>query len=232
MSATIHPIRPGTVGLVEGEHLDQPEFHRRYEAMPRGCRAELIDGVVYMPTPLSDDHRQFHFSIIFWLGHYVAQTEGVKGLDNATAILGRRNEPQPDVSLCILPEFGGQTRVQDGYVHGAPELIVEIAKASRYIDLGPKLVEYQRAAVQEYIVRALDPDELIWFRLNEGTLKKVSPDEDGIYRSIAFPGLWLDAQALLASDNRQMRRVIELGLASPEHADFVARLAANRSARP
>ncbi len=232
MSAAIHPIRPVTVGLVEGEHLDQPEFHRRYEAMPLGVRAELIDGVVYMPGPVSWDHGKNHFSMILSLGQYIEQTPGIEGLDNATAILGRRSEPQPDVSLIIRPECGGQTRIEDGFIHGAPELIVEIAKASRYIDLGPKLAEYQRAAVQEYIVRAFEPDELILFRLNEGTLRRVSADDDGIYRSVAFPGLWLDAQGLLSSDSGQLRRVIDLGLASPEHAGFVARLGANRSARP
>ena len=38
--------------LVEGQRLDQPTFHALYEAMPPGTRAELIDGVVYMPSPL------------------------------------------------------------------------------------------------------------------------------------------------------------------------------------
>src|SRR5437879_5492608 len=138
MSAAVHPIRHGTMGLVEGDHLDQPEFHRRYEAMPPGCRAELIDGVVYMPSPVGQDHSRVQFSTISSLSRYIEQTPGIEGLDNATVILGRRSEPQPDVSLIILPEYGGQTTIEDGYVHGAPELIVEIAKASRYIDLGPK----------------------------------------------------------------------------------------------
>jgi hypothetical protein len=38
--------------LMEGQDLDQPTFHALYEAMPPGTRAELIDGVVYMPSPV------------------------------------------------------------------------------------------------------------------------------------------------------------------------------------
>jgi hypothetical protein len=42
--------------LVEGQRLDQPTFHALYEAMPPGTRAELIDGVVYLPSPVGLDH--------------------------------------------------------------------------------------------------------------------------------------------------------------------------------
>jgi Uma2 family endonuclease len=111
-------------------------------------------------------------------------------------------------------------------VRGAPELIVEVSKATRYVDLGPKLADYEQAGVLEYIVRALDPDEVFLFRQERGTLTRCDLNEDGLYRLTSFPGLWLDPQALLAGDTRRLRAVVDLGLASPEHAGFVARLAA------
>jgi Uma2 family endonuclease len=221
--------RPGRVAplppLVEGQRLDQAEFHRRYEAMPPGTRAELIDGVVFMPSPVGHDHGRAHVPVIVWLDRYAEDTPGVEVLDNASTILGRKSEPQPDAQLRFLPECGGQTRNEEGFVTGAPELVVEVAKATRYVDLGPKLADYERAGVREYVVRALDPDEVLWHVLREGKLVPLPPDPDGLYRSEVFPGLWLDPQALLAGDRRRVRAALEQGLATPEHAAFVARLA-------
>ena len=130
--------------------------------------------------------------------------------------------------LRILPECGGQTRDEPTYIRNAPELVVEVSKATRYIDLGPKLDDYERGGVQEYVVRALDPDDLIWHVLQEGRLIAVSPGADGFYRSARFPGLWLDPAALLAGNRAAVRAVLDQGLASPEHATFVAKLATDR----
>jgi Uma2 family endonuclease len=226
-STVADPPRP----LVEGERLDQPTFHALYEAMPPGTRAELIGGVVHMPSPLGYDHGRAHVPAIVWLSHYTEDTPGVEVLDNATTILGWKSELQPDGMLRILPDWGGQTRNEGGYVHGAPELVVEIARSTRYVDLGPKLADYERAGVQEYLVHALGPDAIFWFRQEQGSLVQIPVDEDGLYRSRVYPGLWLDPQALLQRDIRQLRAVLDLGLATPEHAAFVAGLAARRGTR-
>jgi hypothetical protein len=153
-----------------------------------------------------------------------ARTPGVQVLDGATAILGRKSEPQPDVSLRIRPEYGGQTRTSRGFVEGAPELVAEVAKATRYIDLGPKRDDYERAGVQEYIVRAHNPDELIWYILGRRRLVKLLAGAEGLYRSEVFPGLWLDPRALLANDLAGMLAALDKGLATPAHTAFVAKL--------
>jgi Uma2 family endonuclease len=113
-------------------------------------------------------------------------------------------------------------------VAGAPELVIEIAQATRYVDLGPKLDDYERAGVLEYVVRAIEPDEVFWHVLQEGRLVAVPPGADGLYHSRAFPGLWLDPQALIRGDTRRPREVLDRGRATAEHAAFVARLAAAR----
>ena len=214
--------------LVEGQRLDQPAFHALYEAMPPGTRAELIDGVVYMPSPVGLDHGGAHVPVIMWLGYYAENTPGVEVLDNATTILGWKSEPQPDALLRILPECGGRTWNEHGYVHGAPELVVEIAKATRYVDLGPKLNDYERAGVLEYVVRTFDPDEIYWFAQEQGALVQRPIGEDGLYRSSVFPGLWLDPVALLDGDTRRLRAVVDMGCAAANMRQFVARLAAAR----
>jgi Uma2 family endonuclease len=214
--------------LIEGQRLDQPTFHSLYQAMPAGTRAELIGGVVHMPGPVDRAHGRAQVPVIVWLDYYAENTPGVEVLDNATAILGWKSEPQPDVMLRVEPRFGGRTRDQKGFVRGAPELIVEVAKATRYVDLGPKLADYEHAGVVEYVVRALNPDEILWFEQQQGALVKREIDADGIYKSAVLPGLWLDPRALLKGDRRRLRAVIDLGCATREHAAFVRRLAAAR----
>jgi Uma2 family endonuclease len=214
--------------LVEGQRLDQPAFHALYEAMPPGTRAELIDGVVSMPRPVGVEHGEAQVPVIVWLGYFAKNTPGVEVLDNATTILGRKSEPQPDALLRIRSEFGGRTWNEMGYVHGAPELVVEVAKATRYVDLGPKLNDYERAGVLEYVVRAIDPDEIYWFAQEQGALVQQPIGEGGLHRSTVFPGLWLDPIALLAGDTRRLRAVIDLGCETGDHAAFVARLGGAR----
>ncbi len=214
--------------LVAGQRLDQPTFHALYEAMPPGIRAELIGGVVHMPSPTGRAHGRAQIPVIVWLDYYAENTPGVEVLDSTTAILGWKSEPQPDVMLRILSRCGGRTVDARGFVRGAPELVVEVAKATRYVDLGPKLADYEQAGVQEYLVRALGPDEILWFQQHEGKLARKQVDADGIYRSDVFPGLWLEPQALLRGKRRRLRALIDLGCATPEHAALVARLAAAR----
>jgi hypothetical protein len=228
MSTAERPTRIALPPLVEGQRLDQAEFHRLYEAMPPGTRAELIDGVVFMPSPVGPEHGQAQVAALVWLSYYEENTPGVQVLDNTSVALGPRSEPQPDAQLRILPECGGRTQTDRRFVRGVPELLVEVSHTTRYHDLGPKLGDYERAGVLEYVVRALEPDEVLWHVWHEGRLVAVSPDADGLYRSRVFPGLWLDPVALLARDTRRLRAVLDQALAAPAHAEFAARLAAAR----
>ncbi len=66
--------------LVDGQRLDQPTFHALYEAMPPGIRAELINGVVLMPSPVGPPHGRASLLTLMWLGFYQANTPGVEAL--------------------------------------------------------------------------------------------------------------------------------------------------------
>jgi hypothetical protein len=149
-------------------------------------------------------------------------------MDNTSTAMGLKSEPQPDILFRIAPGCGGRTKTDRRFVAGVPELLVEFSHTSRYTDLGPKFDDYERVGVLEYIVRAIDPDEVHWFVLRNGRLVDLEPSADGIYRSEVFPGLWLDPKALLAGDTRRLRAVVEMGCSTPEHAEFVARLATAR----
>jgi Uma2 family endonuclease len=217
--------------LVEaGDHLDQATFHERYKAMPPTFRAELIGGVVLVPSPLSRGHGVYHALVMGWLVNYCIATPGTLTADNTTTILGERSEPQPDGVLIIEPAAGGQTGLsEDDYTTGPPELIVEVASSSASIDLHAKRRDYGQAGVREYVVVVLRPQVIRWFILQHGTYQEGSPDADGIFRSRVFPGLWLHANALLQRVGVAVMEVLRQGLATPEHTAFVHHLQERRA---
>lgn len=214
--------------LIAGDFLSRDEFLRRWEAMPHIKRAELIRGVVYMPSPLSLDHGTTDLDVTTWLGVYKAATPGCQAMSNATWLMSEESAPQPDTSLRIVPEFGGQSRNEGPYAAGAPEFLAEVCVSNTAYDLHQKLEVYQEAGVREYLAVLMREREVRWHRLREGRFEVVPAPADGIYRSEGFAGLWLDAAALLAGDLARVLAVLNDGLRSPEHTAFVAQLAARR----
>jgi hypothetical protein len=159
--------------------------------------------------------------LVTWLGVYEAATPG----DNSSARLDLANEPQPDAILLIDHARGGQARISaDDYIEGAPEWIGEVAASSVSIDVNAKLAVYQRSGALEYAVWRVLNRAVDWFVLRDGQFERLAPDAEGVLRSTVFPGLWLDAAALVRGDLATVLAVLQRGLASPEHAAFVARL--------
>ena len=208
--------------LENGDHLDQATFHERYEAMPRGVRAELIGGVVYMPSPMKLPHGVYHGRLNHWLVSYSDATPGTLSADNATIILGEDSEPQPDNCLSIV---GGQARINDDeYLTGPPELTAEVASSTASYDLHSKRRDYERYGVQEYIVFVVHQQKVVWFTRENDRFLELQPDADGILRSRVFPGLWLDPDAFFRLDVARLQQVLQEGLSSSAHQEFVAKL--------
>jgi Uma2 family endonuclease len=212
--------------LVNGDRMTQAEFHRRYEHYPEDVKFELVGGIVYMASPLRLPHSRYDDELGYLLGSYRRATEGTEVLHGATTILGPESEPQPDLGLRILPEFGGQSGdTEDEYVTGAPELLVEVAHSTKALDMHAKRRDYRLAGVREYLVLCVKERQLHWFRFPGG---RVRPKTDGILRSRIFPGLWIDGAALLARNSARLSEALNQGLASKAHAAFVERLRAAR----
>ena len=210
--------------LQDGDRLSAAEFERRYDAMPELKKAELIDGVVHMGSPVSiDEHGQPHVNVSGWICVYAANTPGVQAGDNSTVRLDDKNQPQPDVLLRVLPSHGGRTTSADGYVIGGPEWTTEIAASSAGYDLREKLQAFWRNGVQEYVVWRVRDAAIDWFVRGPQQYEPL-PAEDGIHKSRVFPGLWLDAAALIAGDMVRVLAVLQQGIATPEHALFCERL--------
>ena len=222
--------KPSVPPLHNGDRLTRAEFERIYAAHPEIKKAELIEGIVYMPSPARHrEHGKPHFHSIGWLNLYSAATPGVEGSDNVTLRLDLENEPQPDALLFLLPEYGGNARVgEDGYLEGAPELIIEVAASSASYDLNQKKRVYARNGVAEYIVYLAYEQRIIWFILREGVYVAQQPDDNGLLKSGGFPGLWLLPEALLAGEIARMLETLQQGLASPAHKTFSAELTSRR----
>ncbi len=203
------------------------EFLRRWESMPDVKFAELIDGVVYMPSPQTSDHGRTEIRVGTWLGIYIANTPGCDAGSQSTWLM-LQSAPQPDTYLWIQPGYGGQSRTRGKYHLGAPELAAEICFSSDAYDLGVKKALYQRAGVQEYIAILVEEEEIRWHRLVKGEYRLCRPASKGVFRSTVFPGLWLDGPALWKYDVIRLLHTLERGLQSAEHAAFMKELAARK----
>jgi Uma2 family endonuclease len=214
--------------LHNGDRMSQKEFHRIYSQMPEDFKAELIGGIVYLASPRKIRHGTNHILLGSVFGTYEGNTPGTEAGSNTTVILSDEGEPQPDLCLRILHECGGQSRTdEDDYIVGAPELLAEIALTSRSIDLHGKRDDYAQHGVLEYLVLSLRETKLHWFDLRAN--QELKPEPDGVFRIRSFPGLWIHGEALLAKDYQRTMAVLNQGLATPEHAEFVRRLAGKRA---
>jgi hypothetical protein len=214
--------------LVAGDKLARDRFLRVWEMHPEIKRAELIGGIVYMPSPVSLDHGDIEDDVGGWMFMYRANTPGVAGSTNASVAM-LEDMPQPDRHLRIVPECGGSTWIEGKYLNGAPEFTAEVCVSSAAYDLHQKLDLYEKAAVQEYLAVLVYEQEIRWHVLVEGRYQVMAPDADGVWRSRVFPGLWLDGRALLERNVQAVLAKLQEGLASPEHRQFVEELARRRA---
>jgi Uma2 family endonuclease len=212
--------------LQSGDRMTRAEFERRWDAMPELKKAELIEGVVYVASPVPHRfHGNPHFNLIFWLGSYAAATPGVEGGDISTLRLGPVDAPQADAYLLVLPANGGTVPIDvDGYIVGGPDLVAEVAASSANIDLHAKLNIYCRYGVREYVVWRVYDQAIDWFVRRAGRYERLPLTAANRYESDVLPGLWLDPAALMAGNMLAVAQVVQQGIATPEHAAFVARL--------
>lgn len=218
------PSRPP---LHSGDHLSRAEFRRRYALYPEIKKAELIEGVVIVGSPVHRQHGRPHFQFVSILGTYTAHTPGLVAGDYESVVLDEDNEVQPDLFVGIDSTQGGQlTDAEKGPLAGVPEFIVEIAASSASYDLHSKFDVYLRSGVREYLVLLAYEREMRFFRLEDGEFREVLPDEDGVTRSQILPGFWFRSDWFWEGKMSELLQLVQEGLASREHREFAAKLAA------
>lgn len=230
MPSVNHETKPATKmrfepPFVSGDHMDQKTFHELYKQTPEGFKAELIGGVVYVASPVSKRHGRPHMRLAHWLESYCVETPGVEGFDNTTNIQDEDNEPQPDLTLIIEPEAGGQTTEDaEGCIVGPAELVIEVSNSTVSIDRNAKRREYEAAGVTEYLIVIVRTGEVEWFTRGKRGFTALKPDAAGVLKSRVFPGLWLDPAGVFDRTAKRLLAVLNDGLASDAHAKFVAKL--------
>ena len=218
---------PGRPPLNSGDHLSRVEFRRRYALYPEIKKAELIEGVVIVGSPVHRQHGRPHFQFVSILGTYTAHTPGLVAGDNESVVLDEDNEFQPDLFVGIESIRGGQlTDSERGPLAGVPEFVVEIAASSASYDLHSKFNVYRRCGVREYLVLLAYEREMRFFRFADGEFRPVQPDGDGILRSSVLPGLWFRSDWFWEGKMSELLQLVQEGLASAEHQEFVERLTA------
>jgi len=220
-SSSTATLRPA---LESGDRYSRAEFERRSLARVDLQKVELIEGVVYVASAVRVNSHSLPDGYVHgWLIVYAAQTPGLLFLPNTTVRLDDTNVPQPDALLAFerTPDGKRRTDANDIFA-GTPELIVEISASSASYDLHDKKQAYERNGVREYVVVIVEQQRVAWFELIAGRYQEPSAVE-GIHRSRQFPGLWLDVAALFDNDLPRLFATLQRGLATPEHAAFVAR---------
>ena len=219
---SVPPLPP----LENGDRLNREEFHRRYEAMPKNVKAELINGIVYTASPVGvNRHGKPHATMMSILGIYQMSTKGIDLFDNVTYIVGDFYEPQPDAVLRINENNGGKSWINDDdYLEGSPELIVEISSSTASYDLHDKLEIYEKKGVQEYIVWRVLDEQIDWFALENGKYERLAPNKQEIVESKVFSGLRLNIQAILEDNLQKVLSDLQKGLQSKKYQDFAAQL--------
>jgi hypothetical protein len=217
--------RRGVPPLEPGDYLSRAEFERRYEAMPGDAKFELIDGIVYMASPVKDEHADFHMLVGALLHDYALATPGCRARIEGTVRLARKDEPQPDAFLRLAEEAGGSSRIdRNGYVAGPVELAAEVATSTVSYDLNQKKKSYLEHGVLEYLAVLTRNREVLLFARRGTTYVSLESDRRGVLRSEVFPGLWIDTRALLSGDGARVKRTAARGLHSKEHQTFVREL--------
>jgi len=199
---TAQRAKPSCTPLESGDRLKRDEFERRYSERPDIKKAELVEGVVYVASPVRiPEHAEPHAHVVFWLGSYVARHPECRFADNGTVRLDDENELQPYAMLFRAKASGGQASIDDdGFLEGAPELIVEVAASSAAYDLGPKKEAYRRNGVREYVVWQILEGRIDWFQLTDSDFERVEPDATGVIESSVFAALRLNVPAMLQGD--------------------------------
>ena len=117
---------------------------------------------------------------------------------------------------------GTRPRNRGGVYDGAPSLLVEIfSRDEPWVEsMTQSQVLLARSGVNEYV--AWCPEDLLWFRLDAEGYTRIEPDDEGIVRSSALPGLWFNITALLEREYSRVFADILRGIESDLPAHYWA----------
>ncbi len=161
-------------------------------------KGDLINGVMKLEARVSIEHEEkFGFLFTLLVG-YVSKNDMGQVLGSRTLVkINDRNGYEPDI-LFVSKDRLDIIKPHD--IIEGPDLVVEIiSPSSRRDDRVAKFQGYEQVGVQDYWI--IDPRYGLveFYRMTDGRLSQVDPD-DGIFRSEAVPGFWLNVGWLFADE--------------------------------
>jgi Uma2 family endonuclease len=185
------------------------EDFERYAPESRFC--EYINGIVYMPSPVSDRHQK-QVGFLFHLLDGFRCERGGGDVLMGPAVLRLAEEWKPEPDLFVRPAEGQAppgTRAL---------LVVEVLSPSnREHDLETKAEIYHEAGIRE-IWYVDDRVRVLLIERREGEGYQTLQLTEGIHLSTALPGFWIDVSWLWADPLPNRRRCLETILAGPPPA--------------
>jgi Uma2 family endonuclease len=163
-------------------------------------RTEIVDGELIMSPTAGSRHQQICTALGAELFPHVRdQHIGVLFSSPAHVILARHTHYEPDLCLVASPR---RSIIQDAYIEGAPDLIIEvISESNRSHDTVVKFRDYARFGVREYWL--VDPREnlISTWRLQGDHYELLGrAARGGRVTSLILPALQLDPALVLAQD--------------------------------
>ena len=166
-----------------------PDDFERYA--PENAFCDYLDGVVYMPSPVSDRHQDVVFFLSQLLGPFRHRMgTGVVRLGPAVLRLGEYRKPEPD--LFVLPPADAPP--------GAPPacfVLEMLSPSTRSHDLGRKLQVYRDAGIPEiWLIDHLGRDRSVIVERKVGDGYRRESFERGRLDSTALPPFWIEVDWL------------------------------------
>ena len=110
---------------------------------------------------------------------------------------------------------------EDGFV-GPPNLLLDVFAANELGEFETRKAAFDKAGVIEYVAVIADDDiRCHWLRHNGTDFEEIAPDENGVIKSKALPGLWFSTFHLKRRDWWALGDVIGRGMTRLGHHEFM-----------
>ena len=153
-----------------------------YRLLPEGTLCEVIDNILYMSPAPKYTHQRLVLLLAKKLSNHTDTANLGEVLISPVDVYFEdlTSAVQPD--LIYVSNDNKHIMHEDGYIYGAPDLVIEVLSSDRKRDLVLKKSLYERAGVKEYFVVDPTTRKMQLFVLENNNYKLVY-DEAGLFQS-------------------------------------------------
>ena len=138
-----------------------------FRMLPEGTLCEVIDNILYMSPAPKYSHQNLLFLLAKRIDNYLEQTSKGQVIISPFDVYFENLQSAVQPDLLVLLNNNRQILKQDGYIYGAPDVIIEVLSSDKKRDTVKKKSLYERAGVKEYFVVNPDTKEMTAWILKE-----------------------------------------------------------------